>query len=247
MTDTRYALYFTPKADHPLSGLAANWLGYDAWSFAHVDQTACRGLSASEFDGLTNAPRKYGFHATLKAPFRLADGRDEAALLAAVKVFARNAESAEIERLQLKWIGEFLALVPENQASDLTDLAADVVLHFDLFRASLTAAELSRRLRIKLTDRQAQHLSDWGYPYVLDEFRFHMTLTDAVPEEHRQAVEEAARNHFAPILDKPLPVDRLAVFKQLGADFSFFVLQSYQLKGGVTKAAALPKVYSAVD
>lgn len=247
MTDVRYSLYFTPSVDDPFSELAAAWLGYDIWTFTDVDQTACDGLAASEFDALTTAPRKYGFHATLKAPFRLTEGQNETSLLAAAKGFAGNARPAKIERLQLKWIGEFLALVPETQDETLGELAADIVLHFDFFRAPLTAAELTRRLRTPLNDRQTQHLAEWGYPYVLDEFRFHMTLTGAVPAGRRPVVEAAARNHFASVLDQPLSIDRLAVCKQLGVDFNFFVLQSHPFQSGATRTAALPKVFSATD
>ena len=38
-----------------------------------------------------------------------------------------------------------------------------------------------------LTDRQEALLTQWGYPYVMEEFRFHITLTGALDPAHLDA------------------------------------------------------------
>ncbi|MGQ3281168.1 MAG: DUF1045 domain-containing protein, partial [Shinella sp.] len=71
----RYALYFTPSASDPLTLSAQRWLGRNAFTGATLAQLSVQGFDAATLAGLTADPRRYGFHATLKAPFSLAEGR----------------------------------------------------------------------------------------------------------------------------------------------------------------------------
>jgi hypothetical protein len=53
----------------------------------------------------------------------------------------------------------------------------------EICRASalpLTEEELTRRRKAELTPEQDKLLVDWGYPWVLDEFNFHFSLTGSL-------------------------------------------------------------------
>jgi hypothetical protein len=179
------------------------------------------GWTRAAVDAMTVSARRYGFHATLKAPFRLAEGRTAEELDAAVARFAAGSAAAMIPKLTLGRLGGFFALVAGAEAPGLHALADEVVTRFDDFRAPMTEAELARRDRAALTPRQRELLSTWGYPYVLDEFRFHLTVTDRIPDEQRPEVERALSDWFAVLLGADVPVDALAVFTEAepGAPF----------------------------
>ncbi|MCL2581729.1 MAG: DUF1045 domain-containing protein [Streptosporangiales bacterium] len=184
---TRYAIYAAPgtgTADPAAIALrerAERWLGR-AVSGAPVAPGVPDGWDRARVDAITADARRYGFHATLKAPFRLARGRTAAELDAAVARFAAGRAAARIPRLSLACLGAgFYALVPGDDAPGLRALAAETVTAFDAFRAPPTAAETARRHPERLSERQRELLAAWGYPYVLNEFRFHLTLTDPVP------------------------------------------------------------------
>ncbi len=169
----RAALYFTPPSEAQLTRLAAEWLGRDA--FSPEPRPAP--------DALVAEPARYGFHATMKPPFRLAEGRMLDELDAALAAFCHETQPVEIRRLVLRRIGRFFALVPHEAEPGLAALADETVRRFEPFRAALNAAELARRAPERLTERQREHLDRWGYPYVFDEFRFHLTLTGPVSDE----------------------------------------------------------------
>lgn len=198
----RAAIYFTPPRDAPLTRLAAAWLGRDAFSDG----------PAPEPTPLVAEPARYGFHATMKPPFRLAEGRTLDELDEALADFCRRRRRAEIAQLELRRIGRFFALVPGAREPALHALADETVREFERFRAPLDVAELARRAPDRLTVRQREHLDRWGYPYVFDEFRFHMTLTGPVADEDAAAVEARLQERFAPALGRPLAIDGLALF-----------------------------------
>lgn len=227
----RAALYFAPPADHSLSRTAAEWLGRDAWSGAAVRSGPVAGFDSAERKALTAEPRRYGFHATLKAPFRLGDGDNLGDLRAAVVAFARAAHAVTIPALRLERIGPFFALTPADVVPDLQDLAAAVVRDFEPFRAPLTPAEIARRRPERLTERQRAYLDAWGYPYVFDEFRFHMTLTGPVPEERQAAMAAVLEARFAAFIGRPLAVDTLCLFVERGSPGDFVVDTAVRLDG----------------
>ena len=93
-------------------------------------------------------------------------------------------------------------------------------------------AELARRNPASLTPRQRELLKTWGYPYVLDEFRFHLTLTDRVGDERRPEVERALSDCFAGVLGADVPVDALAVFTEAEPGAPFELHAVHHLKTG---------------
>lgn len=231
MSEARYAIYYAPDVLSPLTLTAESWLGHSAWRNAGVQQPDFNDLSRNTLCDLTAQPRRYGFHATLKAPFRLADDRRETELIEAILRFAGRRQPARIDNLTLRWIGSFLALVPAMQSDALQDLAMDVVSHLDAFRAPLNVGDRARRMQADLSEHQVTLLDRWGYPYVDDEFRFHMTLTGRVDADQKDAMEVAAQQHFADFLDRPLAIDRLTLFKQASPEKFFVAVRSFPLNG----------------
>ncbi len=208
----RYAIYFAPGPDTELARLASFWLGRDAYNNMLADQAVPAGFTPSAMAELTADARRYGFHATIVAPFRLAPDASEAGLLQALDAFTAARTPFAIAHLVLGRLGPYFALVPDATPQALGHLESDCVECFQPFRAPLTADEIARRKPDLLNPAQRQNLERWGYPYVREEFRFHMTLTNAVPKDGRDAVQKAVETHFAQVIEKPLPIDRLAVF-----------------------------------
>lgn len=224
----RHAVYYAPDPGDPLHALASSWLGRDA-----VTGEACATpglLPEEEHASLVEAPARYGFHATLKAPFRLADGVTPDALSDAVHGLAGQVGPVRLPVVSLSRLGNFFALVPAIALDDLQGLAARVVADLDHLRAPLDAADLERRRHSALTGRQAANLKRWGYPYVMDEFRFHMTLTGPVPRERAAAVEAALTEHFEPVIGRSLVVDRLCVFVEPGPGEDFTMVDQHPIR-----------------
>ncbi len=217
----RYAIYYTPPADDPLTRRAAHWLGRDAMSGQFQAQPVFDGLPEARFSDLTGDPRRYGFHATMKAPFELAPGRSEESLLSAFEEFASATPAFTLPALVLGQLGRFFALVPQDWDPSLQILADDCVTRFDSFRASLSDADIARRKPEALSEGQRKNLVDWGYPYVFEEFRFHMTLTAQVEPADQPAVLRAIEQHFAGLVPSPRPIEHLALFvePERGAPF----------------------------
>lgn len=225
----RYAIYFTPGQNDPLCRIAAKWLGRDAFGGAASAGQAFGELSAAEVAFHTAAARRYGFHATLKAPFRLADGATQQSLSDAVANFAAESTPFDIPRLKLAQIDRFFALVPAETLPELQTFAGDVVTAFEPFRAPLSDAEVARRNPEALSPQECRYLSQWGYPYVFDTFRFHMTLTGRVAAEEAPRVRAAIQHCLGDVLDTPVAVAGLAIFIEPTAGAPFEVLSYHAL------------------
>lgn len=210
----RYAIYFAPDADRALTRFGAETLGYDAYSGHDIGHPKAVLAEFADWSEITADPRKYGFHGTLKAPFALADDSSEADLLAAVDAFAEEPREIPIIAPVVQTISGFTAVVPADADDDLQLLAEACVRDFDPFRAPMTAQDRARRKPDALTPRQVEHLDDWGYPYVFEDFRFHMTLTGRLPEARGAAVLALLQHRFADLGIDELSVDSIAVFRQ---------------------------------
>lgn len=207
---TRYAIYFAPEEGSALHRIGWGWLGRRPDS-----PEAVPPLCAEAADWIT-APRRYGFHATLKPPFRLAEGTTREQLVKALAKFAAARTAFVSAPLSLQTLDGFLALRPSAPASRLDQLAADCVREFDSFRAPPPAAEQARRLAAGLTPRQTDNLQSWGYPYVFEDFRFHMTLTGRLDDGPREAARQQLLPVLRPVLDEPLLVASICLFEQTG-------------------------------
>ncbi len=221
MKTTRYAIYFSPPADSPLARLGAAWLGRDCDSGRALTAPLLAGLSVKEQAQITEQPRRYGFHGTLKPPFHLAPGATLDDVRQSLHALATRARSIALPRLDVRPLSRFLALVPSQPSAALEDLAARSVRDIDRLRAQPTPEELERRRRAGLTERQETLLSLWGYPYVMEAFRFHMTLTGPLEPAMTARLLPALSAHFRPELDKQQWIDALSLFEQPGSDQPF--------------------------
>lgn len=217
----RYALYFTPAEDAPLTRTAAHWLGRDVFSGEILPRETHPDFGPEELSELTADPRRYGFHATLKAPFSLQDGCSEADLLAAMAAFCEAHTTFAIPSVIVGRLGPFFALVPGALHPPLQDFAAAVVEAFEPFRAPLSDVDIARRNPDRLSERQRQNLLTWGYHHVFEDFRFHMTLTGPVPEARAELMATLLESRFAPFIRRPLTIDSLTLFiePERGAPF----------------------------
>ncbi|MFZ4573588.1 MAG: DUF1045 domain-containing protein [Phycisphaerales bacterium] len=219
----RYAIYFAPAAESMLWQRASQWLGRDAASGEDLLQPRFAALAVLDFASLTADPRQYGFHATLKAPFALAEGVTEAGLIAAATDFAR-ARLAFSATIHPRALGPFLAFQIEGDCPAMAALAADCVRRFEPFRAPLDEADVARRRRAALTPRQDAQLAEWGYPYVFEDFRFHMTLTGAISDAAKRVrVLAAAQDYFAAIPPEQ-GVDSISLFRQPNRASAFSII-----------------------
>ncbi|MFW2544834.1 DUF1045 domain-containing protein [Primorskyibacter sp. 2E107] len=220
---SRYAVYFMPRPGG-LASFGAHWLGWDAQAGCDIAK-----LGVADIGSLTEAPHKYGFHGTLKPPFRLAEGCDVAGLDAAMAALAGRTEPAQAEGLALTRLGRFFALTPVGDVSGISRVAAACVTELDAFRAPASAEELARRRKAHLSDRQDALLTAWGYPYVLDQFRFHLTLTGKVPKPQLDAVQAEIQTHL-PDLPAPFELADICLCGERG-DGRFELLHRYPLCG----------------
>jgi hypothetical protein len=212
----RYAIYLTPPEDSPLERAAAAWLGRSAFG-----GPAMPPVAPAEADPAT--PARYGFHATLKAPFRLADGRTEADLLDAFGRFAGERAPLAVP-LVVSRLSRFVALTAADHGP--VQAACDAaVAAFEPFRAPLTAAERERRRPERLDEEERALLDRWGYPYVFGRFLFHMTLSGPVEEAALPVVEAATRAAFEPLLAVAQPL-HFALYREEAGLFTVLAAQS---------------------
>jgi putative phosphonate metabolism protein len=231
MDAPRYAIYFIPPPDTKLYRFGADFLGYDCYTGEELAYTESAGLRPPEWVALTRAPRIYGFHATLKAPFRLQPTVFETDLVEELERFAATPRVIPTIEPTVQALGEFIALVPNHAEPSLDRLAADCVTAFDHFRRPLTPEERHKRLSGSLNGRQIQNLEQWGYPYVFGEFRFHMTLAGPVERHRRDPIVtllQALLKHRHG--SRPLPIGRVALVRQPAQAAPFRVLCHAELQ-----------------
>lgn len=225
----RYAIYYAPPPGTALDHFGAELLGYDAFNGDDLSFPGAILDKAPDWRELTSDPRKYGFHATLKAPFALTPGRSEADLISACATFAATPRAIPVIAPIVGSISGFIAVIPSEPPPALIRLAADCVGAFDRFRAPLTDADRVRRNPSALTQAQRQHLDRWGYPYVMEEFRFHMTLTCRLDANSREPVLSMLRDRFAATGLDTLPIDNITLFRQDDANARFRIIGQYGL------------------
>lgn len=225
----RYGVYYLPDEEDALADFGAAWLGWDIDGGRATEPAEIAGLPR-DIAALTEAPRRYGFHATIKPPFHLAEGEDADGLDAAMSGLCNGLAPAEADGLKLASYAGFVALLPTGEVSALNALAGEIVRGLDAFRAPPDEDELARRRRPGLSERQEANLAAWGYPYVMEDFAFHMTLTGHLPPAEAEAVIAALGPRLAPLLPEPFRVDAFCLVGEDG-DGRFHLIHRYPLKG----------------
>lgn len=208
----RVAIYFTPSPESLLGRTAAQWLGRDVFSSLCQQQPPSQ-LSSDTFRAITAAPFHYGFHGTIKPPFMIEEERDIIQITERLEEICDATEKFYLPELQLRFMSNFLCLMPSIPCRQLQLCAAQVVTDIDQFRLPLSEEELTKRRRTALTPAQSQMLEKWGYPYVMDEFRFHLTLTGKIEDPQiRKVVGSHAQTFFTPEMCKNVAFEGLSLF-----------------------------------
>jgi putative phosphonate metabolism protein len=230
-TEARFALYYAPSRESAWWQAGSTWLGRDAQSGERCAQPQPPGL-ARPLAALTDAPRRYGWHGTLVAPFRLGAEVTQHDLLAAARAWAL-AQRAFALPMEAATLGDFVALRPADEHADarIRELASSALQSLDGLRARPSAVDLARRLGAPLSERQRALLLQWGYPYVFDEFRFHMTLSSSLADANERATLLAWWRERTPTLG-PLAVDQAALFVEPAPGEPFVLWQPLPFSHG---------------
>lgn len=204
----RYGVYYTPRPG-ALADFGKSWLGWDPVAGEAKPHPVIKGLPRPVSD-ISATPRKYGLHGTIKPPFFLANGKDSDGLTARFIAICTTLPPVSLDGLILARLGGFIALKIDGDQTPLADLAGEVVRELDDFRAPASETELARRRKANLSATQDALLARWGYPYVMDEFRFHITLSGRLGRDV-EATMEALTPHITPFLPRPFEVDSLTL------------------------------------
>lgn len=232
----RYAIYLAPQPDTALWRFGSRVLGYDAAGGRDLPGFSAAGHDVQAWARLTDRPRTYGFHATLKAPFRLA-GETSVALPSfrqALSTFAAQQQSFDLGPLQVVAMAQgthgFVALTLRRPSPELSALEREAVAVFDEFRAPARPEEIARRNPAELSARQRENLERWGYPYVGDDFHFHMTLTGALTRSHDVA-DALADLYAQEVGSAHMVVDALVLYEQPAGEARFRIADRFAFDG----------------
>lgn len=220
--ESRFAIYYVPPRDSAWWEAGCRWLARDPESGEALEPPLLPALAERSRDvrSVSRAPQRYGWHATLIAPARCAPGvsLDQVTERARAWACRQQAFSLQVEAAALE---RFVAIIPatDDGAAAMRTLAADALHAFAPLRAQPSEHDRRRRLSVNLTERQRELLDRWGYPYVLDAFRFHMTLSDSIDGDLRQLLIDWWRTQV-PTLG-PLPIEGAALFVEPRAGAPF--------------------------
>jgi hypothetical protein len=218
----RCAICFTPPADDALTIAAARWLRRDPYAGARVAWPV-EGLVETDHAFLTAAPRRIGFHGSLKAPFRISSEHGVSDVQTALVKFCRRVPPITVSAMRIAQIENFFALVPAATNTELHELAADFVTVFDQFRSPTSDMDLARGDIGRLNGRQFANLMAWGHPFVFDQFRFHMTLTGPIDELERDYVAEMLHRHFGELAEAAMCISQVALFVEPEPNAPFII------------------------
>ena len=211
----RHAIYYAPAHSSPWWTFGAGWLGRDEFLDGTPPAFVAPMLPEPERHHITTQARRYGFHATLKAPFHLRLGVTPAELLARTRSLAHRLRPVPLSPLQVQRLGPYVVLLAPEHHTAVSDLASACVIELDDLRQPLTPDELARRQPATLGARELELMHRYGYPHVLERFRFHLTLTDPVNEAQAAQVTEAVSAQVARLnTQTPLTLDRLCIFEE---------------------------------
>ena len=222
----RVAVYYAPRQDDPLFTDSTTWLGRDPERGAPAQQPDIPGIVE-----VTAEPRVYGFHATLKPPMRLQQGRQWYDVLEAAAEIADSVAPFDLPRLAVSDVHGFLALRETCPCAPLQALADACVARMDHLRAPLTDDEIARRRRANLTQQQDDMLLRWGYPYVFETWFFHMTLTRRLNASEKQTFMAAAETYFARAIGVARQVSDICLFVQPVPGEPFIIKKRLPLRG----------------
>lgn len=211
----RYAIFFAPADESPLGNFGATVLRRKAQNPAEWvnPAIAVNFENTAVWRACVAKPAHYGFHATINAPFELQPQYTRDQLTASLAEFCQKQQPIPLTNLTPRRTQRFEALAFVNQPAELVNFAADCVVEFDYFRAPLNKDDMDRRALKAQTLSQITHLQEYGYPYVFDDFNFHMTLSGTMPEDENGYLQWLTVLYGQMVPDTPA-LDRLCLFMQ---------------------------------
>ncbi len=226
---SRYAIYYAPELGSPLDKFGQAWLGRDTRTGNRIRQPEVVGVYSRELQNIVSPATLYGFHGTLKPPFFLSVPELKETLVRELKTFAAEESPFLLPRLVLAHMGRFLVLQPERTDGQINQLSERCVRRFDSFRRPPSAEELNGRCFLGLNSSQEKNLIEWGYPYVMDQFKFHLTLTGPIIDVH---LSEHLFNELERQLEgidlSAIRVASICLFVQTEKDQPFMLHSRYQ-------------------
>jgi hypothetical protein len=212
-SESRFAIYYAPSRTSPWWDAGCRWLSRDPESGAVLAPPVIPALAARLRDvpGLSRSPQRYGWHGTLVAPARSVAHTTLVDIVRRARAWAARQSAFDLT-VEAAALEQFVAIRPATAegAAAISTLAADALHEFAPLRAMPSEQDRQRRLAADLNARQRELLERWGYPYVLDEFRFHMTLSDSIEPDDRAALIDWWRPQLAEL--GPMPIDSAALF-----------------------------------
>lgn len=230
----RYGIYFTPDDNSELAAYGATVLrrtAVDASDWLNPD-LAVSFPATSAWQEQIRKPAHYGFHATMKAPFELAQGQSADKLTAALEAFCRTQISIVLDGLAPVRSCRYDALALTQQPDEISRLASDCVTLFEQFRAPLGKADIARRNPASLTESELANMHRYGYPYVLNDFNFHMTLSGQSNRDDN-AYFAWLQDLYKTMVKEPPVLDRLCVFYQPDRQKPFIRIEEFKFGRGV--------------
>ncbi len=211
----RYGIFFAPHDDSPLGVYGATVLRRKATS----TNEWVNPLIPISFENTPvwraciERPAHYGFHATINAPFELHDQHSTEELFDDIRAFCKQQQPLLLTNIAPRLTHRYDALAFDDQPADIKNFAATCATRFEKYRAPLTAADTKRRQKKALSASQIKHLQTYGYPYVFDDFNFHMTLSGTMPDDDNGFLRWLGVLFWEMVPETPR-LDRLSVFKQ---------------------------------
>ncbi len=229
----RYAIYYAPPENSPLGRFGKTWLGRDPRTRAILQQVELDGVFPEELARLISPAALYGFHGTLKPPFLLSPESSREALIGAVKTFAAMEKAFLLPKLVLTRMNRFLALTPEAPCPQVNALAERCVRFFDTYRRPQLQTELNRYRTASLNPQQEKNLQKWGYPYVMDEFKFHLTLTGPIFNPSlKEHLSQEINKRLRPLSLDTIEISEICLFVQEDEKSPFLLHSRYPFGQG---------------
>jgi hypothetical protein len=149
------------------------------------------------------------------------------ALVEAMAAFCACRRRLVTGKLQLHRFPRFLALVPESETAELDWLADSCVTYFDHFRSPITPEDRARRG--DMTSAEAALFEQFGYNFIFNNFKFHITLAGPLDEPELDALQPALATAVAPLCEKPFAVEDLCLFGDPGEGAPFQLVERFSL------------------
>jgi hypothetical protein len=227
----RYAVYFSGEPLGDFWRLGSQWLGRCATGLPVDNLPSILGLDPQVHQRMTTHPKRYGWHATLKAPFSLREEISFNDLDESMQKLANDLQIFQLPSLVVQKMKIFLALAPIESTqccNVLKATASKCVTDLHPLTRPLNEGEIAYRRSAGLNALEETMMLKWGYPFVHELFEFHFTLSnglDQYEEEEVKSLMDAAFNWFPD--QSNVTFDRISLFVEDEKGNDFRLMKDY--------------------